>query len=387
MAQVLSAPQQVERRLYMQIVRRFDWVVFLLMLVVIGIGLVMINSAYQMPASGEATDWADNLVLRQLFFAGIGLALYFVLAVVDYRVLVANARWVFLATLAILVVTLIVANPTFGTSAWLDVGIFGIQPSELSKVFVIIVLARILGESQRRLETVIPLLQSAVALGVPAALVYLQSDLGMVLLLAITWAGMVFVSGVRWRHLLGLGAVGAAALPVVWFRLEDYMRGRVSDFMNPGQDPSGSSYNIIQALISIGSGGWWGKGYLQGSQSQLRFLRVRHTDFIFSVLCEEFGFAGALVLILLFAALFMRLLRIAQGAPDGPGRLLVSGVTIVLFAQVFINMAVNANLLPVTGLPLPMVSYGGSSLITTMIALGLAQSVAMRQTLGDNPLL
>ena len=232
------------------------------------------------------------------------------------------------------------------------------------------------------METFVPLLQSMGALAVPAVLVYLQSDLGMVLLLAITWAGMVFVSGVRWRHLLALGALGAAAVPVAWFRLEDYMRGRVSDFLNPGQDPSGSSYNIIQALISIGSGGWWGKGYLRGSQSQLRFLRVRHTDFIFSVMCEEFGFAGALVLILLFAALFMRLLRIARNTPDGPGRLIVSGVTIVLFAQVFINMGVNANLLPVTGLPLPMISYGGSSLITTMIALGLAQSVAHTTLVG-----
>jgi rod shape determining protein RodA len=305
----------------------------------------------------------------------------------DYRLLVEHARWVLVVTLVVLVVTLVIADPTFGTSAWLDVGIFGIQPSELSKVLIIVVLARVLGESQRRLESLVPLMQSIVVLGVPAVLVYLQSDLGMVLLLAITWVGMVFVSGVRWRHLLALGGLGAAAVPLVWFQLEDYMRGRVSDFLNPGQDPSGSSYNIIQALISIGSGGWWGKGYMQGSQSQLRFLRVRHTDFIFSVLCEEFGFAGSLVLVLLFAALFMRLLSIAERAQDAPGRLIVAGVTIILFAQVFINMGVNANLLPVTGLPLPMVSYGGSSLITTMIALGLAQSVAMRQSVGENPLL
>jgi rod shape determining protein RodA len=371
----------------MQVLRRFDWVLFALMVIIVAIGLAMINSAYQVPASEVEGDWTDDLVLRQLLFAGIGLVLYLLSAAVDYRVLVEHARWVFVVTLVVLVVTLVIADPTFGTAAWLDVGIFGIQPSELSKVLVIIVLARVLGESQRRLESSVPLVQSIVVLGLPAVLVYLQSDLGMVLLLSITWVGVVFVSGVRWRHLLVLGGLGAAAVPLVWFRLKDYMRGRVNDFLNPGRDPSGSSYNIIQALISIGSGGWWGKGYMQGSQSQLRFLRVRHTDFIFSVLCEEFGFAGALALVLLFAALFFRLLRIAERAQDGPGRLIVAGVTIVLFAQVFINMGVNANLLPVTGLPLPMVSYGGSSLITTMMALGLAQSVAMRHSAGENPLL
>ncbi|NLX43283.1 MAG: FtsW/RodA/SpoVE family cell cycle protein, partial [Chloroflexi bacterium] len=163
-------------------------------------------------------------------------------------------------------------------------------------------------------------------------------------------------------------------------------RKRVTEFLYPGRDPLGADYNIKQALISIGSGGWWGKGYLQGSQSQLRFLRVRHTDFIFSVLCEEFGFVGAFVLVALFFLLLMRLVRVAEQAPDGMGRLMVAGITIVLFAQVFINMGVNANMMPVTGLALPMVSYGGSSLVTTMMSLGLAQSVAMRRKGLEDPL-
>ncbi|NLT74386.1 MAG: rod shape-determining protein RodA [Chloroflexi bacterium] len=371
----------------MYVWRRFDWILFLLMFALVAIGLLMINSAYQAPAGDGALDWTENLVLRQVLFFGIGLVSYLVLAAVDYRVLIVHARWVFAAALAMLVITLIIASPIFGTSAWLEVGVFGIQPSELSKVLVIVVLARILGESQRRLETPLPLVQAIAALAVPGVLVYQQSDLGMVMLLAIAWVGMVFVAGVRWRHLVGLGALAASAVPVVWFRLEDYMRGRVMEFVNPNQDPLGSSYNINQALISIGSGGWWGKGYMQGSQSQLRFLRVRHTDFIFSVLCEEFGFVGALVLILLFALLFLRMIRIAERAPDGPGRLIVYGVTILLVSQTLINIGVNVNLLPVTGLALPMVSYGGSSLVTSMIALGLVQSVAMRISQDDNALL
>jgi rod shape determining protein RodA len=371
----------------MRVWRHFDWFLLLIMLGLIAIGMMMIYSAYQFSIAEITEDWTDNLVLRQLLFAGAGLIAYLVFAAIDYRVFMAHSRWVFLATLIMLVFTLVVANPTFGTSAWLDVGVFGIQPSELSKVLMILVLARVLGDSGQKLESPFPLLFSALIFALTAGLVYLQVDLGMVLLLAITWIGMVFVAGVRWRHLTILGAMGMAAVPVIWFRLEHYMRGRVFDFMNPGHDPSGSSYNIIQALISIGSGGWWGKGFLQGSQSQLRFLRVRHTDFIFSVLCEEFGFAGAMVVVLIFLALLMRLLRIADRAADASGRLIVTGVAVVLFAQVFINMGMNANLMPVTGLPLPMVSYGGSSLLTTMIALGLVQSVAMRQASGDSPYL
>jgi cell division protein FtsW (lipid II flippase) len=161
----------------MQVLRRFDWVLFALMVVIIAIGLVMINSAYQVPASDVEGAWTDDLVLRQLLFASIGLVLYLLAAALDYRLLVEHARWVLVVTLVVLVVTLVIADPTFGTSAWLDVGIFGIQPSELSKVLIIVVLARVLGESQRRLESLVPLMQSIVVLGVPAVLVYLQSDL------------------------------------------------------------------------------------------------------------------------------------------------------------------------------------------------------------------
>jgi len=171
----------------------------------------------------------------------------------------------------------------------------------------------------------------------------------------------------------------AAAAPLLWFSLEDYMRGRVLSFILPGADSSGESYNINQALISIGSGGWWGRGLFQGTQTQLHFLRVRHTDFVFSVLAEELGFVGATTLVILFALLVASLVRTALRARDPGGRLIAGGVAVMVLTQAFINMGMNANLLPVTGLPLPLVSYGGSSLITTLVALGLAQSVAVRR--------
>ena len=183
----------------------------------------------------------------------------------------------------------------------------------------------------------------------------------------------------RWRHLLLILIVLAAIAPLIWFQLEDYMRGRILQFLMPSAHASDDSYNINQALISIGSGGLWGKGLLQGTQTQLYFLRVRHTDFIFSVLAEELGFVGAATLIGVFALLIASLVRTALQARDAGGRLIVGGVATMLLLQTFINIGMNANLLPVSGLPLPLVSYGGSSLVTTLAALGLAQSVALRR--------
>jgi rod shape determining protein RodA len=367
--------------------RRFDWLLFLPMLLISAIGCAMIYSAYEISLSGGPRTGLDNLALRQAFFALIGLVCYLIASALDYRLWVAAARWLYPLIIAMLLVTLAIADPTFGTRAWLNIGTFGIQPSELARILMIIVFAHILGAKVRNLESPTAFLISAVLLLPIVALVYLQVDFGMALMMCLIWIGMVFLAGVRWRHLAVVATAAAAAIPLVWFQLEAYMRGRIFHFLYPGQDPSGASYNVNQALISIGSGGWWGKGFGQGTQSQLQFLRVRHTDFIFSVFCEEFGFIGAILLILLFAVLVLRLLHIADGARDRSGRLIAGGVAVGLFAQVFINLGMNANILPVTGLPLPMVSSGGSSLIATMLALGLAQSVAMRQKPPDNPLL
>ncbi len=367
--------------------RRFDWLLFLPMLLISAVGCAMIYSAYEISLADGPRSGLENLALRQAFFLGVGLVGYLVAAALDYRFWVAAARWLYPLIIAMLLFTLAIADPTFGTRAWLNIGIFGIQPSEFGKILLIIVFAQVLGAETRSLESPVPFLVSAVLLLPVVLLVYLQVDFGMALMMAIVWAGMVFLAGVRWRHLAVVATAGAAVIPLVWFQLEDYMRGRVFSFLYPGQDPSGASYNVNQALISIGSGGWWGKGFGQGTQSQLQFLRVRHTDFIFSVFCEEFGFIGAILLISLFAVLVLRLIRIADGAQDRAGRLIVSGVAVSLFVQVFINLGMNASILPVTGLPLPMVSYGGSSLIANMVALGLAQSVAMRQRPPDNPLL
>jgi len=211
----------------------------------------------------------------------------------------------------------------------------------------------------------------------PVALTYLQPHLsGAIVFLAVGLV-MIFMSGLRWLHALVFGLAGAAAAPVLWFSLEGYMQKRVLLFLNPQSDPA-ASYNIEQALISIGSGGWLGQGLFRGSQSQLQFLRVSHADFIFSVLAEELGFIGALVLLLLLVIMLWRLLRIAEMARDSFGRLIAVGVATVIFVQSVVNVGMNLRLLPVTGIPLPFISDGGSSLVTLLLGLGLAQSVAMR---------
>ncbi len=367
--------------------RRFDWLIFIPMVAIAAIGVAMVYSAFEISLPGGPRPGLENFALRQLLFAGIGLVIYLVAASLDYHVWIASFRWLYLLVIAMLLVTLAIADPTFGTRAWLNLGIFGIQLSELGRIFMIVVLARTLGVESHRLENAGPFLISGMLVAPTIILIYLQVDFGMALMMGTIWLGIVFLAGVRWRHLATIAMGAATIIPLGWFQLEEYMRGRVYHFLYPGHDPSGASYNVNQALISIGSGGWWGKGFGQGTQSQLHFLRVRHTDFIFSVFCEEFGFIGAMLLILLFAVLIFRLIRVADSARDRYGRLIAGGVAVSLFAQVFINLAINANILPVTGLPLPMISYGGSSLITSMFALGIAQSVSQRRKPPDNPLL
>jgi rod shape determining protein RodA len=212
---------------------------------------------------------------------------------------------------------------------------------------------------------------------IPMLLIYLQPNLGTALTLGFIWLAMATMAGIRLLHLGLLTGAGVLASPLAWFVLQDYMRQRILLFINPQGNPD-DYYNVQQALISIGSGGWLGKGFGNGTQSQLHFLRVRHTDFIFSVIGEELGLLGAIVLFALFIILLWRILRIAVTAQDPFGRLICVGVAAVIFFQTAINLGVNLGLMPVTGLPLPFVSYGGSSLWTFLVALGLVENVAMR---------
>lgn len=367
--------------------RYFDRTLFLIVLILVLIGVGMAYTTYQASVPSSEGALLENIVFRQLLFAAMGIALYLVASAIDYHIFRSLHLWIYAFVVAILGITLIIGDTSFGAKSWLASGIFGVQPSELCKVLMILVWANYLDGDKDGLESPKPLLISALSIVPPFLLIYRQPDFGTALILLSIWLGMIFLSGVRWRHILILLGMGVIAVPLGWFQLKDYMRDRILSFVFPGDDPTGASYNVTQALISIGSGGWWGKGLLRGTQSQLHFLRVRHTDFVFSVLAEETGFLGSMVLLALFAILTLRLVRIATSAQDSYGRLIVAGVATMILVQTFVNLAMNANLLPVTGLPLPLVSYGGSSLLTTMLALGLAQSVAMRRKRDEQALL
>jgi rod shape determining protein RodA len=349
--------------------RSFDWILLGTVIMLIVYGIAMISSATR-----GTQDLADYW-RRQALFAGSGLIILLLVAVFDYRFYENLHRPLYMLIIALLIVVFVVGEITQGVQRW--IGAQAVQPSELTKIVVIIGLAKLLADRDGEMGQLRHLLLSLGYILVPMILIYLQPDLSTSLMLGLIWLAMVLMAGVQVVHLGVLALAGVLASPIVWLTLQDYMRQRILLFIDPQANPD-DYYNIQQALISIGSGGWLGKGFGNGTQSQLHFLRVRHTDFIFSVIGEELGLLGAIVLFALFTILLWRILRVAAIAQDPFGRLICVGVAIIIFVQTAVNIGVNLGVLPVTGLPLPFVSYGGSSLWTFLIALGLVESVAMR---------
>lgn len=340
-------------------------------LALLGYGVAMIYSA------SHDVERIKDVALRQAIFAGIGMAAGLVVTAIDYRLLDAFSIPLYALVILSLLVVFAIGQITFGAQRSIDLGIISVQPSELSKPLLIIVLAAFLSKREEHIDRFSTLLFSIGLIGVPAFLIYKEPDLGTALVLLFVWGVMIFAAGMNMLYLGLLGGVVVGAVPVLWLTMQDYMRRRVMTFLSPESDPQ-SYYNIKQALYAIGSGGWFGKGYLRGTQSQLGFLVVQHTDFIFSVICEEMGLVGALILFVLLSILLLRILRAAKMARDTFGRLVCTGIAAWLFFQVAVNIGMNLNLIPVTGLPLPLISYGGSSLAPMLTSIGLIQSIVLR---------
>jgi rod shape determining protein RodA len=299
---------------------------------------------------------------------------------VDYRALTDKSHFIYLALIALLLYVLLFGTTAGGARRWISLGAFNLQPSEFAKLGVALVLAKFFGENRRGLPTAGDLVMAGVLAGIPLILIAREPDLGTAVTLIPIYLGIGYVAGMRMRILGILAAVAIIAAPIAWsYALKPYQKSRVETFLDPSLDPKGAGYQQIQAQITVGSGGLWGKGYRKGTQGQLRFLPVAHNDFIFSALAEEQGFAGVLVVLSLYLIVIWRSLEAARLAKDRLGAYLVMGVLSSFIFQVIYNIAMSAGLLPVKGLTLPLLSYGGSSMIATLASFGLVLSVRMRR--------
>jgi len=352
--------------------RHFDFWLLGGVAVLVVFGIAMIRSAI----AGNET--LAGLPARQAQNALVGLGVVLVAAVVDYHFWRALTRPMYIGLLAVLLYLEISGATTFGAARWLDLGFTQVQPSELAKVLLILILADDISRNEERIRTWGGVLRSLALAAVPAFVIFRQPDLSTAILTMVLWAAIIFAAGIKPKHLATLAGGALLVLIVAFPFLEFYQKQRMVLFLAPEADP-GARYNVDQALISIGSGGWFGQGYAHGSQVQLRFLKVRHTDFIFSALAEEFGWVGAFAVLLLLAFVIYRCLRAARTARDTFGALIGYGVATLIFYQAAFNIGMNLNLLPVAGLPLPFISYGGSALWSALLGVGLVESVVIHR--------
>jgi rod shape determining protein RodA len=335
------------------------------LLLLSGIGLAVLYSA-----GGQDT----NLLIRQGIRLAAAFTAMFVLAQVPPRHLFFWTPWLYAVGIALLITVLAFGDVAQGAQRWIRVGPLNFQPSEMMKITVPMMIAYYLGD-----RTLPPSLARVLVAGllvaVPTLLIARQPDLGTALLIACSGIFVLLLGGISVRLIAGCAIVASAGAPVLWYLMHDYQRQRVLTFLDPEQDPLGTGYHIIQSKIAIGSGGMYGKGWLNGTQSQLDFLPERSTDFIFAVFSEEFGLSGVLTLIAIYLAVVFRGLYIASQAQDSYTRLLVGSLVLTFFVYVFVNIGMVSGLLPVVGLPLPLLSYGGTSLVTVMAAFGILMSI------------
>jgi rod shape determining protein RodA len=357
---------------------RFDYLLVMAALGLVAFGLLLIYSGSASAYTGPTVSFA-NPVTKQAVFAVIGIGMMLLVSKLDYHYLTHFAWALYILSLLSLVALMFLGHSAGGSTRWFNLGPVQLQPSEFAKLATILLLANYFSEHGGDAKDVRTLLISLAIVAPCAVLVFIQPDLGTAIVFIAMWLGVVLVAGVSRSHLVVVGAVGLVVLPFAWtFAVADYQVERISILVDPQQDPLGAGYNVNQAKIAIGSGGTFGKGLTNGEQTQRGYLKVPTKDFIFSVLGEEMGFAGAMALFGLFILLLMRGIRAAQIAGDTAGQLVAVGIVVLILMQAFINIAVNLSLFPVTGIPLPLVSQGGSSLVSIFVSLGILQSIIMR---------
>lgn len=364
----LSTPELTLGRKLMAI----NWFLVLLVSAVAGIGFAMLYSA----ADGNLQPWSE----RQMIRFGMALTIMVMVATVDIRIWLRYAYALYFLALAMLVGVEIAGRIGMGAQRWIGLGFVNIQPSELMKVFLVLALARYYHASAiEDIGRISRLLVPIALIGAPAALILRQPDLGTALMVGMTGAAVLFLAGVRiWKFAM-VGVLGLGAAPIAWQFMHEYQKKRVLTFLDPETDPLGAGYHIIQSKIALGSGGVMGKGFMMGPQSHLHFLPEMQTDFIFTMLAEEFGLVGGIGLIMLYVMILIYGIAISVRARNQFGRLVAGGITTTFFLYVFINIAMVTGLIPVVGVPLPLVSYGGTVMMTLMIGFGLIIGVGVHR--------
>ncbi|MEA3322769.1 MAG: rod shape-determining protein RodA [Patescibacteria group bacterium] len=352
----------------------FDFILFFTVLLLVGFGVVALWSIFF-----YSDSFANVIFIRHLSYAAIGIAVFISVGLVDYGFLRSYSTFLYFFSVGILLITLFFGTTLRGTSGWIDLGFASFQPVEIVKVFMIIFLAHFISKKRGELGEMTTIIVSFLLTAVIGFFILLQPDFGSALVVFGIWFGMIFVSGIKKRYLLSFVVIGAIFAVIAWSLFAPYQRARIVNFLHPELDPQGTGYNVLQSIIAVGNGGMVGQGFGYGTQSQLNFLPEKHTDFIFATIAESIGFLGILILFGLFSVLFTRFYFIAKNSRDAFGYFLVVGVMVLFFIHFTVNIGMNIGVMPVTGIPLPLISYGGSSLLSVMIACGIVMSVYLRR--------
>jgi len=357
------------------IFKNTDPVLLLVIVVILIIAFLSLYSASHQPDR----DLVKNYSMQQLMWLGLTILVAILFIKFGYERWIDYSYLIFTLNLLVLLLVLILGETRYGAKRWIDLGILSLQPSELCKISFMLALTKFVMDNNDRIKEIRTVIISLFICMLPVALIIKQPDLGTAIAFLPIFFVVLFTAGAKIKHLLIVFMLGAGSAPLLWSVLKLYQKKRLLVFLNPNIDPLGAGYTIIQSRIAIGSGGLFGKGWLSGTQNQLNFLPERHTDFIFSVIGEEWGFMGAVILLGLFLLLIKRLLAIADTTNDGRGKTLISGIVALIWFQVFVNIGMTIGLMPVVGLPLPFISYGGSNLLSMMIMIALAISVGLKR--------
>jgi len=353
---------------------QLDWIMLLAVFLLLAVGFLTLYSI-----STVDNKFNPGNIIRQSVALAIGLSAMFFLAFYDYRILNLQSVKLYFSGVIALLILLILGTTVRGTTGWIGFSKFNVQPVEIVKVIMIIFLASFLSKKKNEQGDFLKIVASTFLVGAPVFLILFQPDFGSSLVIMGTWIGMLLVSGINRKSVLALFIFLAVLASGGYFLLKDYQKDRLATFLDPQNDPLGRGYNVIQSMVAVGSGGIFGKGLGHGSQSQLNFLPEKHTDFIFAVLSEELGILGAGIVLILLGIIIWRLKEAARLARDNFGYLIAVGIMEMFLIQVTVNIGMNMGIAPVTGVPLPLLSYGGSSLVCILAALGLAQNVYLRR--------